>query len=175
MTVQAGTYRLGPEHGTLLVRTGRAGLAARAGHDLTIEATGWAGTATVDPADPARSAVAVEVAVDSLEVRDGAGGVKPLTDSDRAEIRRTLRGKILRTADHPTIAFRSSRVEGTPEAFTVTGDLTIMGRTQPVTLQGAVTADGRVRGGATVTQTRWGITPYSALFGTLKLADDVRV
>ena len=33
----------------------------------------------------------------------------------------------------------------------------------------------RVRGGATVTQSRWGIKPYSAFFGALRLADDVEV
>ena len=39
MSLQAGTYRLGPEDGTLRVRTGRSGAAAKAGHDLLIEVT----------------------------------------------------------------------------------------------------------------------------------------
>jgi len=41
-------------------------------------------------------------------------------------------------------------------------------------VQGGVT-DGRVVGGATVVQSRWGIRPYSAFFGALKLRDEVRV
>jgi hypothetical protein len=49
-----------------------------------------------------------------------------------------------------------------------------MGVTQPVTLQGRVT-DGRVVGGATVVQSRWGIRPYSAFFGALKLSDEVKI
>jgi polyisoprenoid-binding protein YceI len=174
MGVASGTYQLGPELGKLLVRTGRSGLGAKAGHDLTIEITAWRGTATVDIADPANSAVSVDVDVDSLEVREGTGGVKPLTDSDRAEIRKTFREKILQTAENPTIRFRSSRVEGSPESFTVDGDLTIMDVTRPVTVRGAV-SDGRVRGSARVTQTRWGIKPYTAFFGALKLRDDVEV
>ncbi|NUL33985.1 YceI family protein, partial [Streptomyces lunaelactis] len=38
-----GTYRLGPSTARLLIKTGRAGLGRRAGHDLTIEATRWSG------------------------------------------------------------------------------------------------------------------------------------
>jgi polyisoprenoid-binding protein YceI len=41
----------------------------------------------------------------------------------------------------PTITFRSTRVEGSAEEFTVTGDLTIHGVTKPVTLN--VTYEGR--------------------------------
>lgn len=160
---------IGPEAGRLLVRTGRSGLGAKAGHDLTIEATRWEGTV-----DVAGQSVAVDVQVDGLEVREGAGGVKPLTDSDRADIKGTFTQKILRTAEHPTITFRSTRVEGAPDSFTVEGDLTIMGVAQPVTLQGAMN-DGRVRGSATVQQSRWGIKPYTAFFGALKLRDEVEV
>src|ERR687897_3703792 len=65
----AGTYRLGPESGRLLVKATRTGPGANAGHDLTIEVTRWHGRATVDAATPANSSVAVEVEVDSLEVR----------------------------------------------------------------------------------------------------------
>jgi polyisoprenoid-binding protein YceI len=167
----AGAYRLGPESGRLLVHTTRTGLGAKAGHDLTIEVTRWHGHATVDPAE--NSSVTIQVDVDSFQVRQGTGGVKPLTDADRAEISKTL-GEVLHTAQHPTITFRSRRVDGSAESFTLDGELTIMGITRPVTVQGGVT-DGRVVGGATVVQSRWGIRPYSAFFGTLKLSDEVKV
>jgi polyisoprenoid-binding protein YceI len=169
----AGAYRLGPESGRLLVHTTRTGLGAKAGHDLTIEVTHWHGHATVDPADPANSSVTVEVDAASFEVREATGGVKPLTEADRAEINKTLK-EILHTAQHPTIAFQSTRVDGSAGSFTVDGELTIMGVTRPVTVQGRVT-DGRVVGEATVVQSRWGIRPYSALFGALKLSDEVTV
>ena len=169
----AGAYRLGPESGRLLVHTTRTGLGAKAGHDLTIEVTRWHGRATVDPATPTNSSVTVEVDANSLEVRKGTGGVKPLTDTDRAEIHKTL-GEVLHTAQHPTITFRSKRVEESAGSFTVDGELTVMGATRPVMVQGRVT-DGRVVGGATVVQSRWGIRPYSAFFGALKLSDEIKV
>jgi hypothetical protein len=49
-----------------------------------------------------------------------------------------------------------------------------MGVTRPVMVQGRV-ADGRAVGGATVVQSRWGIRPYSAFFGALKLSNQVKV
>jgi polyisoprenoid-binding protein YceI len=169
----AGASRLGPESGRLLVHTTRTGLGAKAGHDLTIEVTRWHGRATVDTAHPANSSVTVEVEVDSLEVREATGGVKPLTEADRAEINKTLE-EVLHTAQHPTITLRSTRVDGSAGSFTLEGELTIMGVPQPVTVQGRVT-DGRVAGRATVVQSRWGIRPYSAFFGALKLSDEVKV
>lgn len=174
MAAISGTHALGPDAGRLLLKTGRSGLGRKAGHDLTIEVTRWSGEAVVDTADPGRCAVTVAAEVDSFEVREGTGGVKPLTDGDRAEIKKVLREKVLDAAAHPLITFRSTAVAGTPESFTIEGELTIRGRTRPVTVRGRL-ADGRAVGTATVVQSRWGIKPYSAFFGALKLADEVDV
>jgi polyisoprenoid-binding protein YceI len=172
--VADGAYALGSGAGELLVKTTRAGLGSKIGHDLTLEVTRWRGSATVDTADPSGSRVMIEIDVDSFEVRKGSGGVKPLTESNRAEIKKTLRERILRSAEHPTITFRSTGVDGSPESFTVDGDLTIAGVSRPVTVHGRM-SDGPVRGSATIVQTRWGIRPYSAFFGALKLRDEVQV
>ncbi|MEW2398751.1 YceI family protein [Streptomyces sp. NPDC046862] len=180
MTLIDGTYRLGPPAGRLLIRTGRAGLGRRAGHDLTIEATRWSGEAVVAVGEPDRSSVNVTVETGSLEILEGTGGLKALTDADRAEIKRTLAGAaLLHTAGHPTITFRSTRVTGTPQSFEITGDLTVKGRTRPVTVHGTAhgngSDDGLLRCWATVTQSTWGIKPYTAFLGALRLADDVRM
>lgn len=174
MATGDGTYQLGPGSGKLQLKTTRTGLGARAGHDLTIDVTRWHADVIVDAAHPSAAAVSVEVEADSLEVREGTGGIKPLTDTDRAQIKATIQQKVLHTARHPLITFRSRRVDGTAESFTVDGDLTMSGVTQPVTLHGRL-ADGRVQGSATIVQTRWGIRPYTGFFGALKLSDEVRV
>lgn len=173
MAVGDGTYKLGPESGQLVVKTTRTGMGARAGHDLTIDVTRWHADVIVDAANQSSSSVSVEVDVNSLEVRTGSGGIKPLTDSDRTEIKKTIQQKVLNTSRHPAITFRSTRVAGTADSFTVDGDLTITGVTQPITLHGRL-ADGRVQGSATIAQSRWGIRPYTGFFGALKLSDEVR-
>ncbi len=176
VTLTDGTYRLGPTTGRLLLRTSRAGLGRGAGHDLIIEATRWSGEAVMALGDLDRSSVRVTVETDSLEVREGAGGLKALTDADRAEIRWALRDKaLLHTAEHPTITFRSTRVTGTPHVFDIAGDLTIKGRTHSVTVHGKGNGRGLLRGWANITQSTWGIKPYTAFLGALRLADEIRM
>lgn len=174
MDISSGRYTFGSGTGRLVVETGRAGLGAKAGHDLTIEVTRWRGEAVLDPADPAASSVTVEVDAESFEVRKGTGGVKPLTSTDREEIQKIIRERILRTFRFPTITFRSARAEGTAESFRLDGTLTVMDVARHVTVRGSA-SEGRVHGSATVTQSHWGIRPYSAFFGALRLGDDVEV
>ena len=174
MNVVNGSYDLGPQRGRLLVHTTRTGFGSKAGHDLAIEVTRWHGAATVDTDEPGRSTVNLQAEVASMTVRHGSGGVKPLTGADRGEIERTLRGKILGADQYPTITFASTQIYGDADSFRIEGDLTIVGEIRPVTVHGAL-LDGHASGSATITQSAWGIRPYSAFFGALKLNDDVTV
>jgi len=174
MSTPSGSYVAGPESGQLVVKTSRTGLGAKAGHDLTIEVTRWRGKIAVDAASPASSSVTIEADIDSFEVREGSGGIKPLTDADRAVIKNTLCTKVLHADRYPAIVFTSTRISGSAESVRIDGDLTIVGITQPITVQGRVDA-GRATGSAVVVQTRWGIKPYSAFLGALKLRDEVEV
>ncbi|HYV77817.1 MAG TPA: hypothetical protein VE979_06785, partial [Streptosporangiaceae bacterium] len=65
-------------------------MAATAGHDLTIEASRWSGVLTVGE-DLAPSALDVTIDLNALVVREGTGGIKPLSDRDRREIGGTAR------------------------------------------------------------------------------------
>ncbi|GGJ61524.1 polyisoprenoid-binding protein [Streptomyces brasiliensis] len=169
-------YSFGQSTGRLLIKTSRSGLGRKAGHDLTIEATRWSGNAIVVADDPGKSSVNVTVETESLTVREGSGGLKPLTDGDRTEIKKTLEGKaLLHTAQHPTITFSSTSITGTPQSFEITGDLTIKGRAHSVTVHGGSDGDAMVSGWATLTQSTWGIKPYSAFLGALRLADEIRI
>lgn len=170
-----GSYRLGPATGRLVVKTYRTGMGAKIGHDLVIEATRWEGAAVVDSAHPENSSITVTVDLDSLEVREGTGGVKPLTESDKADIEQTIRKKIFPDTNNRKAGYQSTRIVGSPDSFSVEGDLTIMGTTRPTTLRGAVSEDGRVGASTTVQQSRWAIKPYSAFLGALKLKDEVDV
>ena len=54
------------------------------------------------------------------------------------------------------------------------GDLDLAGTTRPLAFAVSLTG-GHIRGTATVKQTAWGIDPYTAPFGVLKVLDDVEV
>jgi polyisoprenoid-binding protein YceI len=166
-----GTHVFGPSSGRVLVKTGRAGLAARAGHDLTIEITRWSARAVAGDDGVAAATVTAEFDLGSLAVREGTGGAKPLTSADRADIERTA-GKILGAG---TAGFTSTRVIPSGAGGAIEGTLTMHGKSHPVRIQVVSPGAGRYRGSATVRQTDFGITPYSGFFGALKLRDEVTV
>jgi YceI-like domain len=170
-----GSFRLGPDNGRIILKTSRAGLAAKAGHDLTIEVTRWSAQVEVpgeEAGGAAAAGVTAELDLGSLEPREGTGGVKPLTDGDRREIKKTI-GGILGGGRASFVSSRIIRFGASGGA--IEGTLTINGRTQPARLQVAEPRPGRYRGTATVQQTAFGIKPYVGFFGALKLRDEVGV
>jgi superoxide dismutase, Fe-Mn family len=170
MALPPGTHRLGPSDGTLSVRTGRTGAAAKAGHDLLIHVTAWQGTVEVG----SEIAIALEADAGSLRVIEGTGGMQALGADDKANIQQTIDEEILKRQD---IAFRSTAVRAAADGsrISVQGELTLVGNACPIAFDLTVDADGTFSGGVVVKQTDWGITPYSTLFGALKVADEVEV
>ena len=167
MAIQAGTYKFGPDNASLHVETGRNGAAAKAGHDLTIDVQSW--SATLEVGDSSR----LELSADStsLHVREGKGGMQALKDDDKADIRKTIDKDVLKKKD---ITFTSTSVEPAGDGLTVNGDLEIAGTSKPLTF--TLSDDGgTLTGSATIKQSDWGIKPYSALFGALKVNDEVVV
>lgn len=117
--VLTGDYTLDPAHSTL-------GFVAR--HALVTKVRGTfnevSGTGHLDAADPSRSRISFTAAVDSVdtrnEQRDGHLRTNDFFDA----------------ANHPEISFVStSIVPQSHEDFTVTGDLTIRGKSNPITFE----------------------------------------
>jgi polyisoprenoid-binding protein YceI len=177
MPLTTGSYRIGPDDGSLLIRTGREGAAARMGHDLTLEATRWTATVTVNVEQPLRSKVVATVDAASLEVREASGGPVGLSDGQRAEIEETVRTKVLLSHRHPRITFRSTAVHVEGRRTSVIGALTIRRHTRPATLalRVATARTPRIVAATAVVQTEFGIAPYSALLGALRVKDVVGV
>ena len=173
MPIHVGTHKLGPHNAALRVKTYRAGVASKAGHDLVIEVTRWEATFAV-AADWAQSSVELGADPRSLEVHEGLHGVKPLSDKDIAGIHKSIDGKVL--GGQP-IAFRSRSVEaldGTGR-LAVGGELELAGTTRTLSFELGVGPDGQLSGSAELQQSDWGIKPYSAMMGTLKVRDNVEL
>ena len=172
MSVQPASYRLGPDDATLAVHTGRSGAAAKAGHDLVMHVTAWEATLALAD-DPTQTSMELAADAGSLRVQKGTGGVQALGDEDKANIHQTIDDEVLKRQD---IVFRSTAVSGQAGGpLAVEGDLTLVGATRPVAFELTVADDGALAATATLDQTDWGMKPYSALFGALKVAPEVRV
>jgi polyisoprenoid-binding protein YceI len=172
MAIQPGTYELGPQDGKLVVRTGKGGAASKAGHNLLIEVERWSATAQFAD-DLSQSVLELTADSTSFSVKEGTGGVKSLDDDDKAGIAQTINQEVLKGTP---ISFKSTAVRPDGDDWLhVTGDLELVNGVNLIAFDLSVSEDGRISGRATVKQTEWGMKPYTALFGTLKVNDDVGV
>src|ERR1700704_4112055 len=154
MSIEPGTYGLGPESGTLSVRTGRRGAIAKAGHDLLIEVGAWGATVQLAP-DPAQTVLELTADSRSMRVVEGSGGMKALDDGDRTGIAETIDEEVLKGTP---IAFRSRSVSVAGDGrLRVRGDLELAGGINPIEFDLQVADDGRLTGSAVVKQSAWGM------------------
>jgi polyisoprenoid-binding protein YceI len=173
MSLSGRAHKLGPDNASLVVKTYREGMAAKAGHDLIIEVQRWEATLEVG-GDPSQSSLELHADPRSLYPREGLRGIKPLTDKDRDEIRKNIDQKVLGAEP---IRFRSSAIEGAGGGgrLSVRGELSIHGQTRPTSFELSVGADGRVTATVPLVQSEWGIKPYRGLMGALKVRDSLEV
>jgi polyisoprenoid-binding protein YceI len=171
--LQAGSYVLGPADGTLSVRTKRTGAAAKAGHNLLFHVTSWEARLAIGP-DAARATLELDVDATSLRVIEGTGGMQALGDDDKANIQETVDDEVLK---RQAITFRSTAVQTAADGggLSVQGDLTLLGTTRPLAFDVTAGGGGTLTAVAVVKQSDWGMKPYSALFGALKVVDEVEV
>lgn len=173
MALPEGRYRLGTESGRIVLRTFRDGLAATAGHDLVIELPRWSGELVVND-DKTPESLEVRIDVGALTVLEGTGGLKPLTDRDRREIATTARRQ-LSTDQHAEAVFTANRFEMSGDNGVIEGNLSIRGVARPLRLQVSQLEPGSYRGTGTLVQSAYGIKPYTAFFGALKVRDAVDI
>jgi polyisoprenoid-binding protein YceI len=133
----------------------------------------WEGTITGDSANWADASVTVTIQTGSID-----------TGNERRD--NDLRSdNFFDAANHPTITFKSTRVESRGTELIITGELTIRGVTRPVVLTGQIlgyqaTGQGRARVGfeatARIDRTAFGVTWNRALEGGgVMLGDEVEI
>jgi polyisoprenoid-binding protein YceI len=174
MADHAGRLRLGTDRGRLVLLTTRDGLAAQAGHDLTIEITRWSGELEVaDDLSPA--GLRIQADMNSLAVREGTGGIKPLTDRDRREIAVTAR-RLLGAERQPEATYTASGFEPAEGGGGIVhGTLSLNGASKPLKMTVRRTGQAAYRATGTVRQSDFGIKPYTAFLGVLKVSDPVSI
>lgn len=154
--------------------TFKEGLLSRVAHDLRLHVEHF--TITRDDEQITARFEPASIVVDGVMhgVRLDPDG---LSQRDRSKITQTIRADILRTRQHPSIEFRG-RIE-LPDLRCV-GELTLMGVRRPLTILGRRERGGtpereRVRASFEIQPSDFGIAPYKALAGAIRLQDRVRV
>lgn len=154
--------------------TFKEGLLSRVAHDLRLHVEHF--TIARDGDQITARFEAASIVVDGVMhgVRLDPDG---LSQRDRSKITQTIRDDILRTRLHPNIEFRG-RLE--LPALRCVGELTLVGVRRPLTIhatreRGDTPERERVRASVNLQPTDFGIAPYKALAGAIRLQDRVRV
>lgn len=169
------TWSLTAADGELNILTGVAGRAAKMGHRLTIGMQSW--RADVHWAGGRPTAAELTVDVDSLQVLGGEGGLTPLAGPEKA-VARSNALKSLDAKKFPQIRFTADEVAETSGGYRLSGTVEIHGTARPQTVDVDVADDGdalALSAQVQVTQSEFGVKPYSLMMGALKVADEVTI
>jgi polyisoprenoid-binding protein YceI len=176
------TYQVDQDQTKLdvLVRYDRNALIA--GHDHVVQSSKTSGSLVWDVNDLSVCKINLSFPVDGLvvdpdETRTKYGFEGTTSDGDKRKIRDNMLGKKqIDAVRFPTITFVSQACRRSGEDVMVEGQLTVHGVTKPVTTQMKLTVDDgsfRAQGSFKTTHGDFGLTPYAALLGSLRNADEL--
>jgi hypothetical protein len=153
-----------------LVFTYKAGLLAGVAHDLKLRAERF--EIAIDDEGIRAQFDAASLRVVCAQA-GGKDDLRALSDRDRREIEATIARDVLDARRHPFVVFRSGPIPPGAEPG-IDGSLTIRGRDRPLTLKPRREADRAVIETA-IHQPDFGIRPYTAMLGALRIQPEVRV
>lgn len=186
LPVAAGRhYRIDSDESEVRILVFKAGALERFGHNHVVRAKDVSGDLYLT-GDLAESGFELTIplegfVVDPPEARavEGEGFRTELSDEARRSTRENMLGPDGLDADrHPVIRIRSADLVGPPWQMDATVRITLHGVTRQRTVPIAIVRDKEtltVIGRFELNQTDYGIEPYSAFGGGLRVADELRV
>lgn len=178
-------YLIDADASWLHVRVYKSGRLARFGHNHIISSHAIAGTLMLTD-DPTQSTLSLQLPLADFVVDDprwraqnGDDFPGEIKEADRAGTRvNMLSDKLLNAAVHPVMRIDSTAIEKHAEGFSIRANVALAGANStlafPVTVNredGVVRAEGEL----TIAHDQLGLTPFSALLGALKVADEIGV
>jgi len=181
----AQALRIDPTRTVVTVIVRRAGPLARLGHDHVITSADEVGTVWLG-ATPAESSFELQLpvdrfAVDLPEARAAAGAefATPVPDDAREGTRRNmLRTEVLDAAQYPAVVIRSVATAGDWLQANVRVAVVVKGVEREQEIPVAIEReDGRIaaRGSLQLSQTNYGMTPFSVGGGAIQVADTLEI
>ncbi len=156
-----------------LVFTYKEGLLSAIAHDLKIRV----GTFSIDANEQART-LSARFDAASLRVvcarENGADAPRILSAADKREIEGNIVRDVLEARTYPDILFTSTSVREADSGYILKGSLKLHGKTRQVSVR-VRREHNRLIAEARIHQPDFGIQPYRALLGALKVQADVTV
>jgi polyisoprenoid-binding protein YceI len=170
-------YILDPAQSRFTVRAFASGLLSGLGHSPTFAIRDFGGELCFATGAPAEAAIRIAVKADSLTVTD------PVNPKDREEIERRMGEEVLETARYPEVVYRGAEIAADRIAddwyrLRIAGELSLHGvkKAHPVAAQLRLLGDEmRLSGQCTLALSAYRIRPVTALGGTIKLKDELKL
>ncbi|MGE0132272.1 MAG: YceI family protein [Blastocatellales bacterium] len=173
------TYTIVPAESSFWVFVGKSGFLSAFAHDHEIGVKRFSGRVVAHEAGATGGSLELEIDAQSLIVLD-----KKPSEEDKKKIFDSMHNEVLESAKHQKITFKSVSVDAVKQtgndaySFVVNGDLTLRGVTKRIAVPVTATITPqqlRAAGKYTLKQTDYGIKPYSAAGGTIKVKNEVVV
>ena len=154
------------------VFTFKDGLLSPIAHDLRIKVTHF--TVSVNPGVVTAAFDTASLRVDT-PMKDGKENPAALSEADKEKIASQIRDDVLHSRQHPEASFRSTSVKQRSDGgYDLEGDLTLHGVTKPIQARTELIAE-KQQLDFKLHQPDFGIAPFRAMMGTLKIQPDVRI
>ena len=181
----ATVYEVSAKDSDIRILVYRAGTLARLGHNHVMTAAALTGRVWINPAFE-KSGLQLSFPVEQLVVDDPAARRASGDDfppdipaADRDGTRRNmLREEVLDAEHFHNITLRSVKVSGTPGAPRILTRVTIKATSRDMEVPAKVTIEGSrltASGEFDISQTDFGIKPFSVGLGTLQVKDELHV
>jgi polyisoprenoid-binding protein YceI len=160
--LSASERSVDPVHSKIAIHVGKTGLFSAAGHEHEVSAPIAAGA--IDDSQASHVWLRVE-----------AARMTVLPEKDQEAVQSTMQKSVLESAKFPEIRFESTSIRKIDNNnWTVTGNLTLHGKTNSITFNVRDEA-GAYLGQAKIKQTDFGIQPISAAGGAVKVLNEVKM
>lgn len=153
--------------------TYKDGLLSAVAHDLELRV----GSFEIEVSDD-RARITARFDPRSIEVVDaiidGQRSPGTLSARDKEKIQGNIVSEVIPVRKHPDVRFESSEVSEDADGFTVRGRLELAGRSRELVVK-AAREQGAAVAEVVLHQPDFGIKPYTAMLGTLKIKPEIRV
>lgn len=155
------------------VFTYKEGLLSAVAHDLELRVD----TFSVEVSDD-RSSVTGTFDLRSIHVVDaiveGKRSPGTISGKDKTKIESNVTSEVIDARRHPEARFESSEVREVDAGWEIRGTLELAGRKREIIVP-VHRDEGKAVGEISVHQPDWGIKPYSAMFGALKIRPEIKI
>jgi hypothetical protein len=157
-----------------LVFTFKDGLLSKVAHDLQLSVTRFS-------VEVALGGPVVKAELDARSLRviqamqNGLAAPTQLSDPDKDKIAAQIQKEVLQVERYPRITFMSRSVSRRLDgSYSIDGDLSLHGTARPISFETRVEGSKQVAE-IELHQPDYGIVPFKAMLGTLKVKPNVRV